>query len=213
MRSAWRWTSYASSAPTPSFSAFTRHIRTVTGTDEKLTVLPLRHTRRRFHPARRAALTWRLRSLSSQGSDGAMAINGHGISGSDPGGGTRRLHQSSFPKGLAKGPKQDRRTCKGASFRPVGFRRYRIKTHNWQRQSCSGRHRCLSGAGRQETEFPGPSTPGWGLGVPSNRSPRFPLVLPGFTPSANSEIPALESCQALPIRMPAAKTSAPPTTI
>src|SRR5262249_28372358 len=77
-----------------------------------------------------------------------MAINGHVISGPDPGavpgastGALRAGSQKSetrsqkilisdfrlliSARSAAAGAKQDRRTCKGGSLRPVWFRRYR----------------------------------------------------------------------------------------
>ena len=69
---------------------------------------------------------------SVPGRPGTMAIKARGISGSDPGavpGGSTKTFRWRFT-----GPKQDRRTCKGVSFRPVGYRRDRSAKHNCQRQ-------------------------------------------------------------------------------
>ena len=50
-----------------------------------------------------------------------MAINAHEINGPDPGAVPGGSTMTSSDKRM--GPKQDRRTRKGAGFRPVGYRR------------------------------------------------------------------------------------------
>ena len=90
-----------------------------------------------------------------------------------PGGGTRRLHQIPHFRGIPRGRNRIDGRVKVHPFARWGFRRYRIKTHNCQRQSCSGRHRRLIGAGRQETNSRALARPGGVVGAPSNRSPRL----------------------------------------
>ena len=86
-----------------------------------------------------------------------------------PGGGTRRLHQTSLVGGTM-GPKQDRRTSKGVSFRSVRYHRYRSKHDSCQRQPCSGR-RCRLSGNQTENLKPCSSSKGRrGSQAPGNRS-------------------------------------------
>ena len=79
---------------------------------------------------------------------GTMAINAPVISGLDPGavpGGS-----TNNPALRVEGPKQDRRTSKGVSFRPVRYHRYRSEKYSCQRQPCSG-GRCRVSGNQTET--------------------------------------------------------------
>ena len=94
-----------------------------------------------------------------------------------PGGGTRRLHQTSLVGGTM-GPKQDRRTSKGVSFRSVRYHRYRSKHDSCQRQPCSGR-RCRLSGNQTENLKPCSSSKGRrGSQAPGNRSLHFPSLYP-----------------------------------
>ena len=110
---------------------------------------------------------------------GTMAIKAHAINGSDPG-----RYPAAPPPWTSLyrwdnvGPKQDRRTRKGVSFRPVGYRRYRSERHNCQRQSCSGGSRCVSSAGRTGIQSGALSKRRRGLQAPGNRSLRFAFPNP-----------------------------------
>ena len=100
-----------------------------------------------------------------------MDINAPAISGSDPGAVPGGSTKTRSLEGFA-GPKQDRRTCKGDCLVPVRYHRHRSEQHNCQRQSCSGRPRCLSGD-KTEIQALASSQARRGSQAPGNRSLHF----------------------------------------